>query len=182
MRDIPAPVAPEQGRALSTTATERSEERRKWRAMVKPMTPAPTTTTSYWWAEEEQETENGVLVEVVLFFQEAREVRVKLRLCRRLGRNAESEVIIVLSELVAETFFNFQKEQIWLMPMNSLLLPLRRVIGLLLVSQLFLVFFYFSFSVITLSFIVIWDSLIFNNIKVFFFPMVIFFIFVICYH
>ena len=94
-------------------------------------------------------------MEVVLFFQEAREVRVKLRLCRRLGRNAESEVIIVLSELVAETFFNFQKEQIWLMPMNSLLLPLRRVIGLLLVSQLFLVFFYFSFSVITLSFIVI---------------------------
>jgi len=44
---IPAPVAPEQGTALSTTATERSEETRKWRAMVKPMTPAPTTTTSY---------------------------------------------------------------------------------------------------------------------------------------
>jgi len=44
---IPAPVAPEQGTALSTMATERSEERRKWRAMVKPMTPAPTMTTSY---------------------------------------------------------------------------------------------------------------------------------------
>lgn len=43
---LPAPVAPEQGTAASTRATERSEARSKWRAMVNPMIPAPTMTTS----------------------------------------------------------------------------------------------------------------------------------------
>lgn len=43
---LPAPVAPEQGTAASITATERSDPRRNWRAMDKPMIPAPIITTS----------------------------------------------------------------------------------------------------------------------------------------
>lgn len=39
-------MAPEQGTAASTTATERSEATRIWCAMVSPMIPAPTTMTS----------------------------------------------------------------------------------------------------------------------------------------
>lgn len=39
-------MAPEQGTALSTTATDRSDPVRNWRAMVNPMIPPPTTTTS----------------------------------------------------------------------------------------------------------------------------------------
>lgn len=43
---IPAPVAPAQGTAASTTATDKFDWRRNWRAMVNPITPAPTMTTS----------------------------------------------------------------------------------------------------------------------------------------
>lgn len=39
-------MAPEQGTALSTTVTDRSDPVRNWRAMVNPMIPPPTTTTS----------------------------------------------------------------------------------------------------------------------------------------
>lgn len=46
MLPCPAPVAPAHGTAASTRATERFEWRRKWRAMVSPIIPAPTTTTS----------------------------------------------------------------------------------------------------------------------------------------
>ena len=43
---LPAPVAPEQGTALSTTATETSDPIRNCRAMVNPIIPAPIITTS----------------------------------------------------------------------------------------------------------------------------------------
>ena len=43
---LPALVAPEQGMALSTTATDMSDLRRNWREMVSPITPASTTTTT----------------------------------------------------------------------------------------------------------------------------------------
>lgn len=43
---LPAPVAPEQGTALSTTATERSDPIKNCRAMVNPIIPAPIITTS----------------------------------------------------------------------------------------------------------------------------------------
>lgn len=46
---LPAPVAPEQGMSLSTTATERSELNRSCRAMLNPMIPAPMITTSKEW-------------------------------------------------------------------------------------------------------------------------------------
>ena len=43
---LPAPVAPEQGTALSTTAKERSDPIKNCRAMVNPIIPAPVITTS----------------------------------------------------------------------------------------------------------------------------------------
>lgn len=45
-KKLPAPVAPEQGTALSTTATDRSDSSSNCRATVNPMMPAPTITTS----------------------------------------------------------------------------------------------------------------------------------------
>lgn len=48
-RMLPAPVAPEQGTAASTTETERSDSSRNCRAIVRPIIPAPTTTTSNVW-------------------------------------------------------------------------------------------------------------------------------------
>lgn len=59
-------MAPEQGRALSTTATDRSELVRNWRAMVKPMMPPPTTTTSKELFEAETRSDGEGLCWVLL--------------------------------------------------------------------------------------------------------------------
>lgn len=49
---LPAPVAPAHGTAASTTATDRSDSVRNWRAMDRPIIPAPTTTTSNVWDDD----------------------------------------------------------------------------------------------------------------------------------